>query len=188
MKTKQWIFVIALLIVGVPALFFAAGYTDLLPPSSINCWQMEMNVSDGQLRFTRMVFWKKSQQKLEETTISSILASQSPALPPDWRLITTFSADVTPSYKFISTGTLRQFSDLEALWKVGRFTPSAKTWICQHVLQTWRNEGLGQGTIRYIEKLGALAMSSLESGKEIDEATAQECARDLEKIKSPNLK
>lgn len=110
--------------------YFCSGW------SHINCWTWEIDIANGQKRYTRYWFYQVTEQRIEQTWISQTVGV---TRPPQWYLTVTLSPGThySPHYRY--HGAISQISDyyLDG-WKVKCLTPNAGRVIAQNILACWQ--------------------------------------------------
>lgn len=122
--------------------------------SPLNCWQEEVDIHSGRIRYSRFLLLICVTERVEDTMLSAVLpASGVMTETPDWRRVNTFSPFVQTSPHHDFHGAMGQLQNLKLCWEAGNFTPAAKRESAHRLLETWQRAGNCSAGSRYLESL-----------------------------------
>lgn len=149
-------------LVALPVLLSLVG---MLPWSRLNCWNYDIDIYSGRIRYTRFIAYISVNQRIYDSALSRELPP--PDKQADWYPVNTFSPRVRHSPHYAYHAALFQIERLDALWDCGEFTPSARRAICRHILALWQTENCEAAT-QYLDTLVEIAED--RKGQLIDES------------------
>ncbi len=149
---KRFIWITAALVVLPPLVMLCASSLGFFPWSKLNCWSNEVDISTGRIRHTRHLFWRQISESIEESPVSRALGTN--IGPEVWMFDSTFSPNVRNSPHYAFHGAKLQIRTLELIWKLGGFTPEAKTLTAEWLLRLWQKGGTDNAADKFLFELG----------------------------------
>lgn len=147
---------------GLPA-------SGLMAWSRINCWNYDIDVKSGRIRYTRYLCYVQVADRVEDSALSSILKDQmSVAGPPEWRRVHTFSPGVRHSPHYVYHSAISQIKDIETIWTVDKFTDDAKRRTAADLLKLWQRDKGDWEARDYLRELWEIAEKNTSRGKVTD--------------------
>ena len=158
-----------LVLFAVPLFLLALSLLGLFPWSGVNCWQNDIDITSGRIRYTRYLLWIPVQRSVSDSALTKVVA---PAMNTDsradWQPVVTLSPGLhySPHYRF--HGAIHQIQELEFCWQSGKMTQLARKESAGQVLRLWQqNLSYFQAT-DYIQAVWDLARDAETKGKVID--------------------
>lgn len=163
----------ALLVVAAipPALLFYLFLSifGLFPWSGINCWQDDIDLNRGRIRYTRYLLWLPVTRSEQDSSLTKALSSEDRTeSSEDWQPVVTLSPGLhhSPHYRF--HGAIHQIRELEISWEFGKMTPEARRETARQVLHLWHQTGDYFQAGKYIQAVWERALEAEKTGKSID--------------------
>lgn len=122
-RPKHWWFwaIIAL------ALGLGIALSGLFTWSRLNCWDEEIDILSGRMRYTRYLFYCRVSERVASTELSEALRpTDFDPDAPKWRKVNTFSPGVHHSPHYAYHAASAQTRTLVMYWRMGQFTPAAR--------------------------------------------------------------
>lgn len=145
------------LVVAVP---LALSLLGLLPWSPINCWQYEVDLHSGRIRYTRYLAFIPVSQRIDESALSrALLPDEEQGSQPDWRLVMTLSPGVSnsPHYSFHSA--MDQIGKLETLWHSAGASAADRRSSAMRVLELWQEGQCDDAAAPYLRSPSAAGLA-----------------------------
>ncbi|MBI5843325.1 MAG: hypothetical protein HZB23_01500 [Deltaproteobacteria bacterium] len=143
MKTFSTFFIVVLVFIAGTSFY---AYLDN-PQTDFWCRHIDINIKTGQVRETRMRFYRPVSQKIEDTLITNILAGTVVNVKPEidpWQRVYSrgggpYKMFYSPHYRFHSATS--QITELETIFEVKKFLDAEKKEIVTKVLTLWQQSG-----------------------------------------------
>jgi hypothetical protein len=158
-----------LVLVAVPPILLALSLFGLFPWSGVNCWQNDIDITSGRIRYTRYLLWIPVQRSVSDSALTNVVA---PAMNTDsradWQPVVTLSPGLhhSPHYRF--HGAIHQIQELEFSWVFGKMTPAARKESARQVLRLWQQDLSYMRATNYIQAVWERAQDAEKKGKVID--------------------
>jgi hypothetical protein len=156
-------------VVATPVALLSLSLLGLFPWSGVNCWENEVDIQSGRIRYTRYLLWLPIDQSIHNSALTEALSAEERTdTHAEWHPVVTLSPRVhhSPHYRFHAA--LFQIRELELCWDYGKFTPAARRASGNRILQLWRETGSDSRAKEYIRAIGALAVDAVKEGRNID--------------------
>ena len=146
-----------ILVVIAVGLLLAPFVVPLFSPwSPINCEDQDINIKTGQARYSRMFYYVKVSERIEDTPLSLALQGEvvDVADIKAWHRVNTFSCGsprVSPHY--IYHGALNQASLMEMICFRLKLGPERRKQIARDILTAWQQSGCDFGANKILERL-----------------------------------
>ncbi len=158
-----------LVLVAVPPILLALSLLGFFPWSGVNCWQSDIDITSGRIRYTRYLLWIPAQRSVSD---SALTRAVSPATTTDsradWHPVVTFSPGLHHSLHYRFHGAIHQIQELEFSWVSGKMTPAARKESARQVLRLWQQELSYMRATNYIQAVWELAQDAEKKGNVID--------------------
>lgn len=169
MQLKRKRVVAIAFVLAVLAAVWILPASGLLAWSRINCWNYDVDIRSGRIRYTRYLCYVQIAHRIEDSALSSVLKDQtSVALPPEWRRVHTFSPGVRHSPHYVYHSAIAQIKEMDAIWTLEKFTDDAKRRSAADLLKLWQRDKGDWEARDYFLQLSETAEKNTSRGKVTD--------------------
>ena len=137
--------------------------------SPLNCWQYDVDIYSGRVRYKRYLLWIAVENRIEDSALTKALRRGDLNYAPEWHTALTGSPGVhhSPHYRYHSA--IHQIEMLQMTWNASNFSKEAYRESAQHVLALWQRKQGDFEAGEYLENLYRLAAKHKD--KQIDVRT-----------------
>ncbi len=155
---------------AIPLSLLGLSVFGLFPWSGVNCWQDDIDITSGRIRYTRYLLWMPVQRSVKDSALTTAVAAPATATSrPAWQPVVTLSPGFHNSPHYRYHGAINQIRDLEICWEFGWMTLAARAETARQVLRLWQQTGRCHGRpADYIQAVWELALAADKQGKAID--------------------
>jgi hypothetical protein len=158
-----------LVLVAIPPSLLALSMLGLFPWSGVNCWQNDIDITSGRIRYTRYLLWIPVQRSVWDSALTrAVSPTATTDSRADWHPVVTLSPGLhhSPHYRF--HGAIHQIQELEFCWESGEMTPAARKETARQVLRLWQQNLNYFQTTDYLRAVWERARDAEKKGNVID--------------------
>jgi hypothetical protein len=151
---------------------FFLSLIGLLPWSPINCWHYDVDIHSGRIRYTRYFAFIRISQHIDESALSRALQrDELQRAHPKWKRALTFSPGVHNSPHYVFHSAISQIRELELIWRLGEYTPSARRSSAKRLLELWQQGQSDDAAKQYLREIAdnALPLSSERKSTDVED-------------------
>lgn len=154
---------------AIPPVLLALSLLGLFPWSGVNCWQNDIDITNGRIRQTRYLLWIPVQRSVRDSALTRAVSPTTITdSTADWQPVATLSPGLhhSPHYRF--HGAIHQIRELELCWECGKMTSAARKESARQVLRLWQQNLSSMRATDYIQAVWERARDAEQKGNVID--------------------
>jgi hypothetical protein len=165
---RRRLLVALLLLVLTPAALFGLSLLGFFPWDPLNCWQNDIDITSGRIRYSRYLFWIPIRTTVFDSALTGALSPEDLAgRPAEWHPVATFSPGLHHSPHYMYHAAFSQIRELEISWDFGKMTPAARRETARNLLGLWQHAGSYFRAGDYIQAVLERAMEAHKEGQVI---------------------
>lgn len=127
-----------------------------LPWTELNCRHQDVDIRTGRLRYMKYFLFLKVSDRVEDSSITSLLSPEQLTGAADWRRVNTFSPGVHYSPHYTFHGAIGDMRTLSMIWEMDNAPEDVRRKTALHVLALWQYAGHDFLAGRYLSALDDL--------------------------------
>ena len=128
-----------------------------------------MDIRSGRIRYTRYVAFLQISKRIDESVLSrALLPEDLRKTQPDWRRTLTLAPGIHHSPHYIFHSAFSQIRELETIWRMGEFTPAARSLSARRLLEVWQQGQSDGAASSYLKAIAEIANRARDEKKSTD--------------------